>query len=155
MSTLVPQQATQLLVDWSNGNQAALDQLMPLVHDELHREALATLREAMEMARRDGDHIILERVPNSIGWIHRELGDFDQAIAYDQEGAEIAGMYHITEAEANSLINLSYDHTERHEGAQGGCGTPRRRSGLRTRTMESLALPRYPLPCRRRRALAS
>ncbi|HEY3027867.1 MAG TPA: protein kinase [Pyrinomonadaceae bacterium] len=81
-------------------------------------EALATLREAMEMARRDGDHIILGRVPNSIGWIHRELGDFDQAIAYDQESAEIAGMYHITEAEANSLINLSYDHTERHESEQ-------------------------------------
>src|SRR3989440_12505765 len=30
------QQVTQLLVDWSNGNQAAFDQLMPLVHDELH-----------------------------------------------------------------------------------------------------------------------
>ncbi|HEY8185482.1 MAG TPA: tetratricopeptide repeat protein, partial [Pyrinomonadaceae bacterium] len=81
-------------------------------------EALATLREAMEMAQRDGDHIILGRVPNSIGWIHRELGDFDQAIAYDQESAEIAGKYHITEAEANSLINLSYDHTERHESEQ-------------------------------------
>jgi len=39
MSTLVPQQVTQLLVDWSNGNQGALDQLMPLVHEELHRLA--------------------------------------------------------------------------------------------------------------------
>src|SRR2546421_12797729 len=33
------QQVTQLLVDWSNGNQAAFDQLMPLVHEELHRLA--------------------------------------------------------------------------------------------------------------------
>ena len=79
-------------------------------------EALATLREAMEMARRDGDHIILGRVPNSIGWIHRELGDLNQAIAYDQEGAEIARSYHITEAEANSLINLGHDHTQHHDG---------------------------------------
>jgi serine/threonine protein kinase/tetratricopeptide (TPR) repeat protein len=79
-------------------------------------EALATLTQAMEMALRDGDHIILGRVPNSLGWLHRELGDFEQAIAYDQEGANIASMYHITEAEANSLINLSHDHTQRSEG---------------------------------------
>ncbi|MFN0085746.1 MAG: sigma-70 family RNA polymerase sigma factor [Blastocatellia bacterium] len=33
--TAPTQQVTQLLVDWRNGNQAALDQLMPLVYDEL------------------------------------------------------------------------------------------------------------------------
>src|SRR5881394_3532696 len=32
-------EVTQLLVDWSNGNQAALDELMPLVERELHRLA--------------------------------------------------------------------------------------------------------------------
>jgi len=34
-----PHELTQLLVDWGNGNQAAADQLMPLVYDELHRLA--------------------------------------------------------------------------------------------------------------------
>ena len=34
-----PQEVTQLLADWSNGNQAALDKLMPLVYEELHRLA--------------------------------------------------------------------------------------------------------------------
>jgi RNA polymerase sigma-70 factor (ECF subfamily) len=34
-----PDQVTQLLLDWNNGNQAALDQLMPLVDQELHRLA--------------------------------------------------------------------------------------------------------------------
>jgi RNA polymerase sigma-70 factor (ECF subfamily) len=34
-----PHEVTRLLVDWSNGNQAALDQLMPLVDRELHRLA--------------------------------------------------------------------------------------------------------------------
>ena len=34
-----PKPVTQLLLDWSNGDQAALDQLMPLVYDELHRLA--------------------------------------------------------------------------------------------------------------------
>jgi RNA polymerase sigma factor (TIGR02999 family) len=35
MRTASPQEVTQLLVDWSNGDQAALDRLMPLVHEEL------------------------------------------------------------------------------------------------------------------------
>jgi len=30
---------TQLLLDWSKGNQAALEELTPLVHEELHRLA--------------------------------------------------------------------------------------------------------------------
>ena len=35
---------TQLLKKWSNGDQKALDQLMPLVYDELHRLAEGYLR---------------------------------------------------------------------------------------------------------------
>jgi RNA polymerase sigma-70 factor, ECF subfamily len=38
------QQVTQLLVDWSNGDQAALDQLLPLVQDELRRLASSYMR---------------------------------------------------------------------------------------------------------------
>jgi RNA polymerase sigma factor (TIGR02999 family) len=34
-----PQQISQLLVAWSNGDQAAIDQLMPLVYKELRRMA--------------------------------------------------------------------------------------------------------------------
>jgi len=39
-----PQEITQLLVDWSNGNQAALDQLMPLVYTELRQLAHRYMR---------------------------------------------------------------------------------------------------------------
>jgi RNA polymerase sigma factor (TIGR02999 family) len=35
---------TQLLIDWSRGDKAALDKLMPLVYDELHRLASHYLR---------------------------------------------------------------------------------------------------------------
>ena len=35
--TTSPQQVTKLLVDWSNGNQEALEQLTPLVYGELRR----------------------------------------------------------------------------------------------------------------------
>lgn len=34
-----PQEVTQLLIDWRNGNKTALDQLILLVSDELHRLA--------------------------------------------------------------------------------------------------------------------
>jgi hypothetical protein len=34
-----PQEVTQLLIDWTNGSQAARDELMPLVYDELRRLA--------------------------------------------------------------------------------------------------------------------
>ncbi len=37
-------QITQLLVDWSNGDQAALDRLMPLVYEELRRLARHYMR---------------------------------------------------------------------------------------------------------------
>jgi RNA polymerase sigma factor (TIGR02999 family) len=38
------QQVTMLLRSWSEGNKQALDQLMPLLYDELHRLARASLR---------------------------------------------------------------------------------------------------------------
>jgi RNA polymerase sigma factor (TIGR02999 family) len=38
------QDVTQLLVDWSNGDEASLDKLLPLVHDELRRLARRYMR---------------------------------------------------------------------------------------------------------------
>jgi RNA polymerase sigma factor (TIGR02999 family) len=39
-----PREITQLLLAWNNGEKAALDQLMPLVHQELHRLAHRYMR---------------------------------------------------------------------------------------------------------------
>jgi RNA polymerase sigma factor (TIGR02999 family) len=39
-----PQEVTQLLLDWSRGDQAALDKLMPLVYGELRRMANRYMR---------------------------------------------------------------------------------------------------------------
>ena len=38
------QKITQMLRDWSGGNRDALEDLMPLVYDELHRQAASFLR---------------------------------------------------------------------------------------------------------------
>lgn len=39
MTALVSSQITTLLIDWSNGDQTALEKLLPLVEQELHRLA--------------------------------------------------------------------------------------------------------------------
>jgi tetratricopeptide (TPR) repeat protein/predicted Ser/Thr protein kinase len=74
-------------------------------------EALATLKEAIAMAGRNGDHFWFPRLPNCIGWIHRELGDFNGAFEHDQQGVKVAREHHVLEAEANSLINMGIDYT--------------------------------------------
>jgi RNA polymerase sigma factor (TIGR02999 family) len=52
MTTASPKEVTQLLLDWSHGDQSALDQLMPLVYDELRRLA------HRHMSRERADHTI-------------------------------------------------------------------------------------------------
>ena len=47
-----PHEVTQLLKDWSSGNQAALDKLTPLVYEELHRLAHQYMR------RENPDHLL-------------------------------------------------------------------------------------------------
>jgi RNA polymerase sigma factor (TIGR02999 family) len=44
MTTPAATDVTELLIDWSNGDQEALNKLIPLVYDELHRLASRYLR---------------------------------------------------------------------------------------------------------------
>ena len=44
MADVSPHEVTQLLAAWGGGDQAALDQLVPLVHDELRRIARGYMR---------------------------------------------------------------------------------------------------------------
>lgn len=44
METSPKNEVTQLLIDWSNGDQAALDKLIPLIYQELHKIANGYLR---------------------------------------------------------------------------------------------------------------
>jgi tetratricopeptide (TPR) repeat protein len=73
--------------------------------------ALATLQEAMEKARRNGDLFWFPRFPNCIGWIYRELHDFETARKFNEDGVDVARRHHVLEAEANSLINRGIDCT--------------------------------------------
>ena len=44
MSQMAPEEITQLLLDWGNGDKQALDKLMPFVYDELRRLAKSYMR---------------------------------------------------------------------------------------------------------------
>jgi len=44
MAATSPKEVTQLLIEWSNGDHAALEQLVPLVYDELRRLARGYMR---------------------------------------------------------------------------------------------------------------
>ena len=74
-------------------------------------EGLSILEDAISKARRNGDRFWFPRMPSCIGWIHRELQDFEGALRYDEEGLQVGREFHVLEAEANSLINLGIDHT--------------------------------------------
>jgi tetratricopeptide (TPR) repeat protein len=76
--------------------------------------ALATLNDALNKARRNGDLFWYPRFPNCIGWIYRELYDFESAHKYNEDGIDVSRLHHVMEAEANSLINRGIDFT--HEG---------------------------------------
>jgi tetratricopeptide (TPR) repeat protein len=78
-------------------------------------EALAALDEINELARRNGELYQVLKVPNSMGWIHRELGDLEGAAEFNRCGVEIARKHQVLEAEVNSAINLSYDYISQGE----------------------------------------
>lgn len=74
-------------------------------------KALGTFNEALEIAMRNGDHAVRAKLPNCIGWIYRELQDFDRAREYDRRGVEIAREDRVLEAEAHSLLNLGNNYS--------------------------------------------
>ena len=55
MTPLQQTGVTELLVNWSNGDQEALNKLIPLVYDELHKLARRYLR------RERPDHILTRK----------------------------------------------------------------------------------------------
>jgi DNA-binding winged helix-turn-helix (wHTH) protein/tetratricopeptide (TPR) repeat protein len=79
--------------------------------------ALEHLGEAERLAERNGDRFWLARLPSTVGWIHRELQDFDRALDYDRRGLEIARADSLPEVEANALINFCQESARQGDAA--------------------------------------
>ncbi len=78
-------------------------------------EALATFNQAIEMAQRNGNRMILTKVPNCLGWIYSEMGDTAKGIEQNQICAASARKAGLVEAETNALVNLAHDHLQNGE----------------------------------------
>jgi hypothetical protein len=48
-------------------------------------------------------------LPNTLGWIHREVFDFEEALRLNREGIGMAREFGFSEGEVNSRINLAHD----------------------------------------------
>ena len=96
---------TQLLVKWGNGDKAALDELVPLVYDVLHRLAASYLR------RERGNHTLQ---PTAL--VHEAYVRLvDQQSGGWQNRAQFFGMA------AKIMRNILVDHArKRRAGKRGG-----------------------------------
>lgn len=73
-------------------------------------EAMGSMQEALDMARRNNNALALARIPNGIGWVSREIGDLGAAIEFNKGCVEYSRRTKSAEAEANALLNLVYDY---------------------------------------------
>ena len=99
-------QITQLLAEWSGGNQAALDELYPLVYAELHRLA----RRYMSRERRG--HTLQTTALINEAYVR----------LVDQRNVRWANRSHFFAISAQIMRRILIDHARRHAYAKRGGG---------------------------------
>jgi tetratricopeptide (TPR) repeat protein len=73
-------------------------------------DSLADLREGMRLSELNHERYWLPRLPNTLGWLHGEMFDIDEALRLNREGSVIAREMNFPEGDANSQINLAFNH---------------------------------------------
>ena len=109
MSETSTQQVTKLLVDWSNGDQSALEQLTPLVYSELRRLAGRYLRKERP------DHTL-----QSTALVHEA---FIRLI--DQRSVRWQNRAHFFGVAAQMIRRILVDHARGRHASKRGSGAPR------------------------------
>ena len=104
MTIASSQGVTQLLEKWGEGDQDALEQLLPLVYDELHRLAEAYLR------RERGDHTLQPTALVNEAYLRL----IDQRNARWQNRAQFFGVA------AQLMRRILVDHARAHHAAKRG-----------------------------------
>ena len=99
-------QITQLLAEWSDGNQSALDELYPLVYEELHRLA----RRYMSRERRG--HTLQTTALINEAYVR----------LVDQKNVHGANRSHFVAISAQIMRRILIDHARRHAYAKRGGG---------------------------------
>ena len=97
---------TQLLAEWSDGNQSALDELYPLVYDELHRLA------RRYMSRERQGHTLQTTALINEAYVR----------IVDQKNVHWANRSHFFAISAQIMRRILIDHARRHAYAKRGGG---------------------------------
>ena len=103
-----PHEVTQLLMDWSEGNTAALKELMPLVYRELRRLARQYLNR-----ERDGHTL------QTTDLVHEAYLKL-----VDQRRVQWQNRTHFFGVAAELMRRILVDHARRHKRAKRGGGVP-------------------------------
>lgn len=97
---------TQLLAQWREGNQSALDELYPLVYDELHRLA------RRYMSRERKGHTLQTTALINEAYVR----------LVDQKNVAWANRSHFFAISAQIMRRILIDHARRHQYAKRGGG---------------------------------
>jgi tetratricopeptide (TPR) repeat protein len=81
-------------------------------------EAVETLTEGRRLAELNQDKYWLPRLPNTVAWLHRELGDPERSHLLNLENVELAREYEMPEGKANAHVNLAIDYMDLGEPAR-------------------------------------
>ena len=77
-----------------------------------YQDAISVLEEGLELGRKSGERYMMPKLTNSLGWVYRELGQYDRAIQYSMKalaaGRDLAGpgAPSFSEVVCQSLIDL-------------------------------------------------
>jgi RNA polymerase sigma-70 factor (ECF subfamily) len=104
-----PHEITELLAEWSEGNQAALDQLYPLVYNELRRLAHGYLRRERKGHTLQNTALINEAYLRLV----------------DQKHVHWANRSHFFGISAQIMRRILIDHARRYEYSKRGGGAQR------------------------------
>src|SRR5580765_1218031 len=110
MTTLSQQQVTQLLLDWSDGDQEALNRLIPLVYHELKRLARHYMR------RERAGHTLQTSALVNEAYIH--LVDYKRMRFKDRA--------HFLAVAAQAMRRVLVDHARSRDSAKRGGGEARK-----------------------------
>jgi len=106
MQEPTPSEVTRLLKDWGNGDSAALDQLMPIVYDELRRVAARYLR------RERQDHTLQATALVNEAYLR----------LIDQNQVQWQNRAHFMGVAAQMMRRILVDHARTHNRVKRGGG---------------------------------
>jgi RNA polymerase sigma factor (TIGR02999 family) len=101
-----PEEVTRLLLDWGNGNAAALERLTPLVYEELHRLA------HQHMNRERRDHTLQTSALVNEAYLR----------LIDQRGVHWQNRAHFFSIASRLMRRILVDHARAHRYAKRGGG---------------------------------